>query len=209
MRILDLFCGAGGATRGYQWAFPGAHIVGVDINPQPNYVGDEFVQADAMAYPLDGFDLIHASPPCQAYSTATRDASLHPDLYALTRDRLQANGQPWVIENVIGAPYESGVVLCGSMFGLRVQRHRNFETSWMVMSPAHDHRSFAGRPYTVTGHLHRTEQDYPHSLKPTRDHALELMGVPWMTWQECVLAIPPAYTQYIGEQFAMTLEVAA
>jgi SAM-dependent methyltransferase len=77
-RLLDLFCGAGGATKGYQRA--GFYVVGVDINRQPHYCGDEFVQGDAMTYPLEGFDAIHASPPCQAYSTATRDQSLHPDL---------------------------------------------------------------------------------------------------------------------------------
>lgn len=201
-RLLDLFCGGGGAGMGYHRA--GFDVVGVDLNPQPNYPF-EFHQADAMTYPLAGFDAIHASPPCQAYSAATLDASKHPDLYAATREQLQASGCPWVIENVIGAPYLSGVVLCGSMFGLRVRRHRNFECSFLAYAPRPcDHTG--PRPYTVTGHLHRTEQDFQHSLKPAREHAVELMGMPWATWQEAVLAIPPAYTEWIGRQLLAHLE---
>jgi DNA (cytosine-5)-methyltransferase 1 len=176
----------------------GFDVVGVDINPQPNYPF-EFHRADAMTYPLDGFDAIHASPPCQAYSTATLNPSDHPDMYESTRSRLQASGVPWVIENVIGAPYLSGVVLCGSMFDLGVRRHRNFECSFLATTsrPCNHQGS---RPYTVTGHLHNTEQDFSHSLKPSRQHAIELMGMPWATWQEVVLAIPPAYTKFIGGQ---------
>lgn len=195
-KLLDLFCAAGGAAMGYYRA--GFDVIGVDVEPQPRYPFT-FVQADAMTYPLDGFAAVHASPPCQAYSTMTLNHGDHPDLYVATRERLQAGGLPWVIENVIGAPYLSGVVLCGSMFGLRVRRHRNFEASWLAYAPSPcNHRG--PRPYTVTGHLHRTEQDFPHSLKPTRDHAVELMGMPWATWQEVTLAIPPAYTEWIGGQ---------
>ena len=112
-RLLDLFSGAGGAAMGYHRA--GFEVVGVDIKPQPHYPF-EFHQADALTFPLDGFDAIHASPPCQAYSTMTRKPSDHPDLYAPTRSRLVATGLPYVIENVIGAPYTHGFVLCGSMF---------------------------------------------------------------------------------------------
>ena len=129
-RLLDLFCGAGGAARGYQLA--GFHVTGVDIAPQPRYAGDEFVQADAMTWPLDGYDSIHASPPCQAYANVTAWRGLrddHPDLVAATRVRLEAAGVPWVIENVPEAPVRRDLLLCGSQFGLRVRRHRAFETS--------------------------------------------------------------------------------
>jgi len=108
-RIVDLFCGAGGATKGYQLA--GFHVTGVDINPMPNYCGDEFHQADALTFPLDGFDAIHASPPCQAYSSATKAwgrTDEHPDIYAAVRARLLTGGIPWAIENVIGAPSCAG-----------------------------------------------------------------------------------------------------
>jgi DNA (cytosine-5)-methyltransferase 1 len=98
-RLLDLFCGAGGCSVGYHRA--GFEVVGVDINPQPNYPY-EFHQADAMTYPLDGFDAIHASPPCQAHSAMSVmwNAREHPDLVAATRARLVATGLPYVIENV-------------------------------------------------------------------------------------------------------------
>lgn len=203
-RLLDLFCGAGGAAMGYHRA--GFEVVGVDKYPQAHYPF-EFRQEEAIEYltflselPRGNieFDAIHASPPCPAYSTATRDPSKHPDLYAKTRDLLEAIGLPWVMENVIGAPYGSGIVLCGSMFGMRIRRHRNFETSFMLMQPQCDHSG--PRPYTITGHIHNTEQDYPHSLKPTREHAIDLMQMPWATWQECVLAIPPPYAEFIGSQ---------
>ena len=117
-RLLDLFCGAGGAAMGYHRA--GFDVVGVDIKPQPHYPY-EFIQADAMTYPLDGFDAVHASPPCQHYSMVVRNfgyADRHPDLLAATRDKLQRDGLPWVIENVPGAPMRADYRLCGCMFGL-------------------------------------------------------------------------------------------
>ena len=138
-RLLNLFCGAGGATRGYQLA--GFHVTGVDIDPQPNYCGDEFHQADAMAWPLDGYNAIHASPPCQHYSAGKHmwkgrlPDDRHPDLVDATRERLRGAGVPYVIENVVGAPLTNYVVLCGDMFGLGVKRHRLFETSFMVWNP--------------------------------------------------------------------------
>ena len=146
MRLLDLFCGAGGAARGYQQA--GFYVVGVDINPQPRYAGDEFVQADAMTYPLDGFDAIHASPPCQHYSIMRnlpwlRDKE-YPALIEPVRELLKLSGVPWVIENVYGARRSArrpdGMQagwLCGQMFGLPILRHRMFETSFFWLQPSH------------------------------------------------------------------------
>lgn len=200
MRVLDLFCGAGGAAMGYHRA--GFEVVGVDINPQPNYPF-EFHQADAMTFPLDGFDAIHASPPCQAYSVVTPDKAKHPDLYAPTRDRLIASGKPWVIENVIGAPYDSGVVLCGSMFDLTaddewIQRHRNFESSfWMPQLP-HRHRKDR-RAITVAGHCFvKGIWERKHSRQGSFALACRLMGIDWMTRKELVQSIPPAYTEWVG-----------
>lgn len=142
LKALDLFCCAGGATRGLQLA--GFHVTGVDIKPQPRYVGDAFHQADALTFPLDGYDFIWASPPCQAF-TALRfmpTAKEHPNLIPETRARLIYSGLPYSIENVEGAPLgESGylIVLCGTMFGLQttdgraeLRRHRLFETSFSI-----------------------------------------------------------------------------
>jgi DNA (cytosine-5)-methyltransferase 1 len=204
-RLLDLFCGAGGAGMGYHRA--GFDVVGVDIKPQPHYPF-EFHQADALTFPLDGFDAIHASPPCQAYSSATRDPGKHPDLYAPTRARLVASGLPYVIENVIGAPYSHGVVLCGSMFGLEadgewLQRHRNFEASWMLMSPGCQHPRDR-RAVTVTGNSFMRAAgpvvEYKHSRQGPFPLAQRLLGIDWTTRDELALAIPPAYTEWIGSQ---------
>ena len=201
-RLLDLFCGAGGAAMGYSRA--GFEVVGVDLHPQPHYPF-EFDQADAMAYPLEGFDAIHASPPCQRYSTMTASPLEHPDLYAPTRAVLVASGLPFVIENVIGAPYSHGVVLCGSMFGLKVRRHRNFETSWLVWQPECQHGS--ERPYTITGD--RGACDTPHSLKPAARDFWRYLDMPWMEGKPpygVAQAIPPAYTEWIGERLLADLE---
>jgi len=199
-RLLDLFCGAGGAAMGYHRA--GFEVVGVDINPQPHYPF-EFHQADAMTYPLDGFDAIHASPPCQRYSSMTRIAETHPNLYGATRDRFLSSGMPWVIENVIGAPYHYGLVLCGSMFGLPVRRHRNFETSWLFLGGLQCDHEGQGRPITVTGY--GGGRPRPHSWKGVKAEWPEYMGMPWASPEECTQAIPPAYTEYIGKQLLAVL----
>lgn len=138
-RLLDLFCGAGGAARGYQMA--GFHVTGVDIKAQPRYAGDVFIQGDALEYCREHgheFDAIHASPPCQAFTAlkAMWNSREHPDLLTPTRELLREIGRPYVIENVPGAPMDTYVMLCGSMFLLgcedaELRRHRHFET-WPI-----------------------------------------------------------------------------
>jgi len=203
--LLDLFCGSGGAARGYQEA--GFYVVGVDHKAQPRYCGDEFVLGDALEYlataDLSRCDAIHASPPCQHYSSATRDRSKHPDLYEPVQKALALIGLPYVIENVIGAPYSHGFILCGSMFGLTtdgewLRRHRNFETSRLMFQPACQHDA-SRRPVTVTGNAYVSEtREYEHSRQTTFPIAQQLMGIDWMTRDEMAEAIPPAYTRYIG-----------
>lgn len=207
----------------------GFDIVGVDIAPQPHYPF-EFVQGDALEV-VECWDAhggrcwedvaaIHASPPCQHYSTVTPNRAAHPDLYGPTRDVLLTSGLPFVIENVIGAPYNHGVVLCGTMFGCEhdgewLRRHRNFETSWLIMQPQH-HRCGARyrdgrRPITVTGQafLATTKDCARHSRQGTRALAETLMGIDWMTKPELVASIPPAYTEFIGRQLLDAIAVAA
>ena len=211
MRLLDLYCGAGGAAVGYNRAgFD--EIVGVDLKPQPRYPF-EFVQADALTYPLDGFDAIHASPPCQAFTAmkSMPNAKAHPDLVAATRKRLQASGVPWVIENVPGAPLAHAVILCGTMFRLgcesaELRRHRLFETSWPVMAPCSCQHGWLGvgaATIGVYGHAGGSSRAQRYARRkngqhfPTRARA-EAMGIDWMTGTELSQAIPPCYTEFVG-----------
>lgn len=196
-RLLDLFCGAGGAAMGYYRV--GFDVTGVDIKPQ-NHYPFEFVQADALEYCAEHgkeFDAIHASPPCQAYSwAAARWQKEWPDLVEPTRLELMKTGKPFVIENVVGAPLLAPVVLCGTMFGLRVIRHRLFEMNpFMVVlvSPCAHLGSVSNDDFvTVAGH----GGDGRASLSIWRD----AMGIDWMDKQELTQAIPPAYTEFIGRQ---------
>jgi DNA (cytosine-5)-methyltransferase 1 len=175
--------------------------VGVDITPQP-YYPLEFVQGDALTFPLDGFDAVHASVPCQAYSPLRhthpdlRDE--YPDLIGPMRERLRAAGVLYVLENVPQAPLESPIVLCGSMFRLRtfhgwLKRHRAFECNFPVHQPACDHPR--GIPclgvYGNGGHAGKARRGTVYEKR-------ELMGIDWMTPEEINEAIPPAYTDYIG-----------
>lgn len=218
MRLLDLFCGAGGAAVGYARA--GFEVVGVDHVAQPNYPF-EFVQADALevlanwgdTVPVsEGFDAVHASPPCQAYSTLTARwaRQQHPDLIGAVRELLRETELPYVIENVEGAPLENPARLCGSFFGLDIRRHRLFETNWPLMSTPCSHhwqrprfRSLDKRHrglasvVGVHGHL-----NYPGE----RELREQAMGIDWMTPAELVEAIPPAYTELIGAQLMAYLE---
>lgn len=202
-RALDLFCGAGGATMGLMRA--GFHVTGVDINNQPRYVGDCFRIADATRYPLDGFDFIWASPPCQAYSVASRrhrgEGKVYADLVAVTRDRLKESLIPYVIENVPFSPLRVDLVLCGSVFGLDVVRHRCFEFGYPFFSllPSCSHPKF---PVTVCGDgtpSWARKKRFANGLKDfTQDEKRKAMGIDWMNRRELSQSIPPAYAEYIG-----------
>ena len=205
MRLLDLFCGAGGAAVGYQRAgFD--EIVGIDMEPQPNYPF-AFVQADALKFHLDGLDLIHASPPCQKYSRLNPvTKKKYPDLIRAVRRRIKA--YTYVIENVPGSPLDNPLMLCGTMFGLRVLRHRLFEIPrWHfdVIDPLHcDHKGRTQKNSRDRGkgaptpslatckYLTITGADY------IAEDGRAAMGIGWMTKKELSQAIPPAYTEYIG-----------
>jgi len=203
-RLLDLFCKAGGAAMGYYHA--GFEVVGVDIEPQPHFPF-EFHQADALTYPLNDFDAYHASPPCQRYS---RTKSLnpdfeYPDLLGKTRELLIVTGKPWVIENVVGAPFQHWIMLCGMMFGLRTYRHRRFETSFLMMQPEHpkhiERVLNAGYDTNWTGFYCVTGGcNAPVAVMK------EAMGIEWMTRAELTQAIPPAYTEFIGKYLMLAIK---
>jgi DNA (cytosine-5)-methyltransferase 1 len=207
-RLLDLFCGAGGAAMGYHRA--GFDVIGVDIEPQPNYPF-RFWKKDVLdLYFWEGgceglsFDAIHASPPCQLFSPATRDRSNHRDLIAPLRPLLKATGLPYVIENVPGAPLVDPVVLCGSSFGLKVRRHRLFESNVALMVPPCDHRS-QGQPVGVYGE--GSSKGQVRGRKADNEaEVLEVMGMPWADRRGATQAIPPAYTELIGAQLLAHIE---
>lgn len=215
-RLLDLFCGAGGATKGYQRA--GFYVVGVDINPQPHYCGDEFYQMDwEQAFlGLGHFDAYHASPPCQDYSTLRAfQGKPHPRLVADVRELLALGGRPFVIENVVGAPLRNPVLLCGSSFGLGVRRHRLFEFSKRpALSPQCEH-DLQPEPVDVTGtggpfYGARKAPGGGISRKPRNvAHAADVMGINWMTRKELCQAIPPAYTEWVGARLLEALAMSA
>lgn len=185
----------------------GFEVVGVDISPQPHYPF-EFIQADALTFPLAGFNAVHTSPPCQAYTVANNihGRTDHPDLIAVTRERLKASGLPYVIENVPGAPLENWVQLCGLSFGLGVKRHRWFECSFaMLVPPCPSHEgdwvSVFGHTVLERGHVVGKAKGGGNTIKRRHlgtDRGREAMGIDWMTREELSEAIPPAYTEFIG-----------
>jgi DNA (cytosine-5)-methyltransferase 1 len=227
IKLLDLFCGAGGAASGYHRA--GFEVTGVDLHPQPRFPFKDFHQADAVEFHFDGFDVIHASPPCQAYSKAMKHlTSGYPMLIDTMLDRLKDSGVPWVLENVPGSPLpeapnlfgENGLLLCGSMFGLRIQRHRLFQTSFPIDPPGvcvHDenaldpdsdwgraaskyHSDFRVKKEVMNPHNAGARKEWRKKLgsRPIERTWRDEMGVGWMDSHEGRESIPPVYTEYIG-----------
>jgi DNA (cytosine-5)-methyltransferase 1 len=216
-RLLDLFCGAGGCSVGYARA--GFDVVGVDIEPHPDYPYEMWLRSWERSEHWWGlFDVIHASPPCPRYSVATRaeNRDKHPDLVGPVRDALRDWGGVYVIENVPGAPLDNPMMICGRAMGLEaIARHRLFESNAPLMSPgcACDGQGSV----SVFGH---SGEDRRKSTRERLGGAYgqhlgiaevkKLMGVEWMTRRDDVSdAIPPAYTEFIGEQIMAHLAVAA
>ncbi len=210
LKVLDLYCGGGGAAKGYVDA--GFEPVGIDISPQPKYPY-KFIQADALKIMRDvsflrSFDLIHASPVCKRYSNITRTAGTqnkHPDDIPVVRRLLLKSGIPFVIENVPLAPLKNYVLLCGTMFGLNVEKHRLFECHpavWFPPATCNHYKKVAkhGRPpdrkkefAAVSGHFSDVV------------FCQDAMGIHWLGQKELALAIPPAYTLWVGEQMKTLL----
>lgn len=227
-RLLDLFSGAGGAAMGYHRA--GFEVVGVDIAPQPHYPF-EFHRADALEFPLEGFDAIHASPPCQGYSRMRHLPWLKHKEYELliepVRERLAALSVPWVIENVEDSPLQRapglfevhGILLCGTMFGLGIYRHRPFESNVMMCQPAHPRHRETIRQGSMLGSRARLpvrrgvtawqEDGGVGGHMGNVERVRQAMGIDWMPGDALSQAIPPAYTAWIGEALLEHLGVSA
>ncbi len=202
---LDLYCGQGGAGMGLYRA--GYDVIGCDIVMQKRYPFT-FVQADALKPPFDlrQFDLIHASPPCQAFTRlkSMKNAKPHPNLIPQTRAMLQASGVKYIIENVPGSPIVPTVILCGSMFGLQtangkaeLRRHRLFETNFHVgFIPPCNHK--AGAVIGVYGGYGRDKRRSKNTQDFTFEQRKEAMGIIWMSTYGLSQAIPPAYLYFLG-----------
>lgn len=211
MKLLDLFCGVGGASAGY--AAAGFEVHGIDLKHGKRYpytyVRTDVIDVLQDEKYLDQFDVIHASPPCQTHSitqhlrNAQGKSTSKVDLIPQTREALIASGKPYIIENVPGSPLLNPIQLCGSSFGLKVRRHRLFETNMPLVGSLCDHKS-QGRPIGVYGSLN---DEIPRGGKTatTIDEARQAMGIDWAIWTELVEAIPPAFTKYLGDQIGSWL----
>lgn len=215
-RLLDLFCGGGGAGQGYHLA--GFDVTGVDIEDRPSYPF-QFIKGDALKVSLKGYDAVHASPPCQRYSrtrTIRREIpdSRYQDLLDAARRRLTDWGGVWVIENVATAPMGARregtahhcILLCGTQFGLKCYRHRLFESNEMLFAPPH----YPHRKRTVTRKddilADPDAMLMPAGHFPCYDRHAAAMGIDWgMTRDELAEAIPPAFTRYLGGQLVNIL----
>jgi len=213
--LLDLFCGAGGASMGYMRA--GFRVIGIDRTPQPRYPF-EFRRGNALCPPigLRHVAVIHASPPCQAYSQANNiHGNVHVELLDATRELLVGSGLPYVIENVPGAPLVDPVLVCGRALGCGVKRHRHFESNLPLVGttcpPGHP-----GHWLSVYGNSAMTRGEKVGRLPSDRGNKISrahvgteagrrAMGIPWMTINELSQAIPPAYTEFLGRQIATLL----
>jgi DNA (cytosine-5)-methyltransferase 1 len=211
VKLLDLYCGAGGASAGY--AAAGFEVHGVDLKHGKRYPYT-YVRADVLDVLrdknyLDQFDVIHASPPCQTHSitqhlrNAQGKTTSKLDLIPETRAALIESGKPYIIENVPGSPLINPIQLCGSSFGLKVRRHRLFESNMALIGSICNHK-LQGRPIGVYGSLN---DEIPKGGKTaaTIDQARDAMGISWAIWTELVEAIPPAYTKYLGGQLGRWL----
>lgn len=204
MKMLDIFCGAGGASMGYHRA--GFEVEGIDIKHGKRYpfFYHRIDFNDLNPEMLAGYDFIHASPPCQTFSitknlrNAQGKSTSKVDLLEPTRKLIKQLGVPYIIENVPGAPLINPVLVCGSAFGLKVRRHRLFESNLPLKGTTCNHKE-QGRPVGIYGSM---RDNIPSGGKTaeTMEQANAAMGIDWMIWGELVEAIPPAYTEYLGKQ---------
>jgi DNA (cytosine-5)-methyltransferase 1 len=205
MKLLDLFCGVGGASAGYTAA--GFDVTGIDLKHGKRYPYT-YIRGNVSDYLnnkyLQQFDVIHASPPCQTYSitqhlrNAQGKSTSKVDMIPEVRAALIASGVPYIIENVPGSPLIDPVQLCGSSFNLKVRRHRLFESNINLKGSICNHKA-QGKPVGVYGSLNDEIPGGGHTAK-TLQQARTAMGIEWALWGELVEAIPPIYTEYLGKQ---------
>jgi len=214
MRIADLFCGAGGAGMGLHRA--GFEVIGFDIEPQKNYPF-EFHQQDALTVDLREFDAVWASPPCQLFTiglnnTQLSDRDKHLDFITPIREIIVDSGLPYIIENVVSAPLQHWIMLCGTMFGLKVIRHRWFESTILLWSFGHSKHNgvLHNGDYIAVynGKWRNSNSQYPIPKRfLTKSAWAHAMKIDWMTKQELSQAIPPDFSQHLGRQLFNHIEL--
>jgi DNA (cytosine-5)-methyltransferase 1 len=200
---LDMFCCGGGASEGLRRV--GFDVVGIDIDPQPHYPFP-FICADVLTLDptwISTFDFVWASPPCQRYTANAKQkgtSEQHPDLIEPTRQLLLSAGVPFVIENIPAAPLRNDLMLCGSMFNLRLVRHRIFEChGFSVKQP--EHGTHDPNYITVTGHPGGSSRRDGSTHFGSTAEWREAMGIDWLPGNKLREAIPPVYAEYIGKGF--------
>lgn len=232
-RALDLFAGEGGAA--YGWMLAGFDVTAVDDRERSGRApGITWVTGDATTYPLDGFDLVAGSPPCTDHTTlrtvaeakrkgggSTDTAWMLPHTLARFREHAARTGALWVVENVEGAKATIGdsLKLCGSMFDLTdggwlLRRHRYFASNAALMAPGRC-RCHGRAVMGVYGELIQKDRrcagkrlDRPNGdIRAGVERARRLMGMPWASATGLPLAIPPAYTRFLGEQLMDQLDL--
>lgn len=205
-KLLDLYCKAGGASMGYYRA--GFDVTGIDIVNQRKYPF-KFIQADVKDILKDhkflkSFDAIAASPPCQLFSQTKhlRDAQSRQtkkiNMIPETIEGLMMSGKPWIVENVEGAPFNKPVQVCGSAFGMKIRRHRLFESNIHLVGTSCYHKE----QDKVVGIYGQLRDQIPGGGRTANslEEAREVMGIDWMPWTSLVEAIPPNYTEFLGKQ---------
>ena len=216
-RLLDLFCGAGGCSVGYDRA--GFDVTGVDIEDHPDYPFP-FMREDArdvlwalIKGEIGPFDVVHASPPCQAFTAYRRRGdgvgNNYPDLIYTVRTLLNRWGGTYVIENVPGAPLVNPVQFCGSSFGLDVRRHRLFESNAPLMAPPCIHGTQRPRFAQATNRANLRKTVEVGVWRIPLAVQQRAMGIDWMTLEDLTEAVPPAFTEHIGGQILDQMERAA
>ncbi len=208
-RLLDLFCGAGGAAKGYQRA--GFYVVGIDNRPQPRYCGDDFYQADAFQYLAErghSFDAIHAAPlwfTAAAQTLAAGTADHHEELLPRLRTLLASVSVPWVLENATLDRGNGAHLFCGASVGLEIVKHMWFTTSFPLLVPpcSHAHGGVADGTYVAFARgssAARLRKGWRLPPRRTMGEYKRAADLEWMSYAEATLASPPAYTELIGHQ---------
>lgn len=196
---LDLYCGAGGAAVGYARA--GFYVIGVDVDDQPNFPFT-FYKANAFHILIPEFvSFVHASPVCKGFlkfNTPNENRN-YPDEIPDMRRKLEKSGKSFMIENVLGSPLRNPTLLCGTMFGLNTARHRLFESNLFLLSPPHNRCPAHGR-HGRHGYCEDGKYIFVTGGAAANPRAKEAMGIDWMNGKELSQAIPPAYTEFLGQQ---------